>query len=244
MLQVDNLTKVYGTQKALDGVSFSVQAAQVAGLLGPNGAGKSTLMKIVCGYLAPTSGTAFVCGLDVREHSLETRAMIGYLPEHNPLYLDMYVREYLDFVGKIHMPAEKVARCREEVIARTGLGAEACKKIKALSKGYRQRVGLAQALIHDPAVLILDEPTSGVDVLTRKEFWNHLNALSKIGVTILITTHFMDEAEYCHRISLFYQGKAIAIGSPVELKKRANAATLNEAFINLVHGSEGVGNVD
>ncbi len=228
MLQVDNLTKVYGTQKALDGVSFSVQAAQVAGLLGPNGAGKSTLMKIVCGYLAPTSGTAFVCGLDVREHSLETRAMIGYLPEHNPLYLDMYVREYLDFVGKIHMPAEKVARCREEVIARTGLGAEACKKIKALSKGYRQRVGLAQALIHDPAVLILDEPTSGLDPNQLEEIRSLIREIGR-QKTVVLSTHIMQEAEaVCDRVLLLDKGRIAADAPTKELMRGLHGQVLVE----------------
>ena len=217
MLQVDNLTKVYGRQKALDGVTFSVQDAQVAGLLGPNGAGKSTLMKIVCGYLAPTAGTAKVCGLDVREHSLEARARIGYLPEHNPLYLDMYVREYLDFAGRIYMPAKEVARRREEVLERTGLAPESDKKIKALSKGYRQRLGLAQALIHDPDVLILDEPTSGLDPNQLEEVRMLIREIGR-QKTVILSTHIMQEAEaVCDRVLLLDHGRLVADSSTREL---------------------------
>lgn len=217
-LQVDNLTKVYGIQKALDGVTFSVKDAQVAGLLGPNGAGKSTLMKIVCGYMAPTEGTAKVCGLDVREHSLETRAKIGYLPEHNPLYLDMYVREYLDFVGRIYMPAKEVGRRREEVLEQTGLVPEAHKKIKALSKGYRQRLGLAQALIHDPEVLILDEPTSGLDPNQLEEVRALIRDIGR-RKTVILSTHIMQEAEaVCDRVLLLDHGRLVADSPTKDLR--------------------------
>lgn len=217
-LQVDNLTKVYGIQKALDGVTFSVKDAQVAGLLGPNGAGKSTLMKIVCGYMAPTAGTAKVCGLDVREHSLETRAKIGYLPEHNPLYLDMYVREYLDFVGRIYMPAREVGRRREEVLEQTGLVPEAHKKIKALSKGYRQRLGLAQALIHDPEVLILDEPTSGLDPNQLEEVRALIRDIGR-RKTVILSTHIMQEAEaVCDRVLLLDHGRLVADSPTKDLR--------------------------
>lgn len=217
-LQVDNLTKVYGIQKALDGVTFSVKDAQVAGLLGPNGAGKSTLMKIVCGYMAPTTGTAKVCGLDVREHSLETRAKIGYLPEHNPLYLDMYVREYLDFVGRIYMPAKEVGRRREEVLEQTGLVPEAHKKIKALSKGYRQRLGLAQALIHDPEVLILDEPTSGLDPNQLEEVRALIRDIGR-RKTVILSTHIMQEAEaVCDRVLLLDHGRLVADSPTKDLR--------------------------
>lgn len=217
-LQVDNLTKVYGIQKALDGVTFSVKDAQVAGLLGPNGAGKSTLMKIVCGYMAPTAGTAKVCGLDVREHSLETRAKIGYLPEHNPLYLDMYVREYLNFVGRIYMPAKEVGRRREEVLEQTGLVPEAHKKIKALSKGYRQRLGLAQALIHDPEVLILDEPTSGLDPNQLEEVRALIRDIGR-RKTVILSTHIMQEAEaVCDRVLLLDHGRLVADSPTKDLR--------------------------
>ena len=226
MLEVDSLTKAYGSQKALDSVSFLVQDAQVAGLLGPNGAGKSTLMKIVCGYLAPTSGTAKICGLDVKEHSMETRARIGYLPEHNPLYLDMYVREYLDFVGRIYMDAAKVAKRREEVVEQTGLGPEAHKKIKALSKGYRQRLGLAQALIHDPEVLVLDEPTSGLDPNQLEDVRALIRAIGQ-QKTEMLSTHIMQEAQaVCNRVFLLDHGRLVADAPTQDLMRRLHGQVL------------------
>jgi ABC-2 type transport system ATP-binding protein len=159
---VSGLTKIYGEQRALDGVSFEVKPGDVLGFLGPNGAGKSTTMKILAGYIPPSGGTASVSGFDVETQSMEVRKRIGYLPENNPLYLEMYVKEFLLFAGKLN----KVKNCRsrvKEMIRLTGLEPEQRKKIGALSKGYRQRVGLAQALLHDPQVLIMDEPTSGLD---------------------------------------------------------------------------------
>jgi ABC-2 type transport system ATP-binding protein len=159
---VNNLTKVYGEQKAIDHISFEVHKGEVMGFLGPNGAGKTTTMKILTCFMPQTSGDATVCGFDTKKDSIEIRKRIGYLPEHNPLYKDMYVREYLTFMAGVHKldnPMEKVA----SIIERTGLGPEQKKLIGALSKGYRQRVGLAQAMIHNPEVLILDEPTSGLD---------------------------------------------------------------------------------
>ena len=162
-ITVDKITKIYGTQKALDSVSISINPGEIVGLLGPNGAGKSTLMKILTCFIPPTSGEASVCGFDVLEQSIEVRRKVGYLPENNPLYLDLYVKEFLAFVAGTHQLKGSVRSRVDEMVALTGLGSEQHKKIAALSKGYRQRVGLAQALIHDPEVLILDEPTSGLD---------------------------------------------------------------------------------
>lgn len=209
-LLVENLSKVYAGQKALDSVSFSIDGPQVAGLLGPNGAGKSTLMKIACCYLAPSSGRVEVCGFDTVGDSLEARSRIGYLPEHNPLYLDMYVKEYLDFVGEIYKGKGNVAARRDEVIERVGLGPESRKKIGALSKGYRQRLGIAQALIHDPDVLVLDEPTSGLDPNQLEE----IRALVRdIGTRkiVIFSTHIMQEAQaVCGRVLLLDKGKLVA----------------------------------
>ncbi|MCB0764221.1 MAG: ATP-binding cassette domain-containing protein, partial [Flavobacteriales bacterium] len=157
-ISVHGITKDYGTQHALLDASFEIGAGEVVGLLGPNGAGKSTMMKILTCFIPPTSGTASVCGLDIRKESLEVRRNVGYLPEHNPLYLDLYVREYLDMVARIHGLSDRAGRVKE-MIGLVGLEREVHKRIGALSKGYRQRVGLAQAMIHDPKVLILDEPT-------------------------------------------------------------------------------------
>lgn len=215
LLQVEKISKFYGAQKALDEVSFCVQDAQVVGLLGPNGAGKSTLMKIICCYLPPDSGSVSVCGMDTLKHSLQVRRRIGYLSEHNPLYPDMYVREYLDFIGGIHLDARKVAERREEVIALTGLGREAHKKAGQLSKGYRQRLGLAAAIIHEPDVLILDEPTSGLDPNQLEEIRALVREIGKQKI-VLFSTHIMQEVQaVCKRVLLLNQGR-LAADAPIE----------------------------
>ena len=161
-IKVDYITKIYGEQRALDNISFEVQTGEIVGFLGPNGAGKSTMMKILTCFIPPSAGKAEVNGFDVMEQSLDVRRSVGYLPEHNPLYLDMYVKEYLGFIAGLHK-LHNIPKRVDEMIGITGLGVEQHKRIGALSKGYRQRVGLAQALIHDPQVLILDEPTTGLD---------------------------------------------------------------------------------
>lgn len=219
IIQADKLTKVYGTQKALDAVSFTVEKPQVVGLLGPNGAGKSTLMKILCCYLPATSGSIRVDGLDPRKDSLQIRARIGYLPEHNPLYGDMYVREYLDFVGEIYMERAKVVSRREEVIRRVGFGQEADKKIRELSKGYRQRLGLAQALIHDPGILVLDEPTSGLDPNQLEDVRALIREIGK-EKTVFLSTHIMQEAEaVCERVLLLDRGVLVADAATADLMR-------------------------
>ncbi|MDR1406043.1 MAG: ATP-binding cassette domain-containing protein [Prevotellaceae bacterium] len=210
MIKIDNITKMYGTQKALDGVSFSVARGEVLGLLGPNGAGKSTLMKILTGYLSPTAGTATVNGFDVSRQSLEARRLIGYLPEHNPLYPDLYVREYLRFMGSLHRLGRRLNRRIDEVIESVGITAEQHKKIGHLSKGYRQRVGLAQALLHEPPVLILDEPATGLDPNQIIEIRRLISDLGRERV-VLFSTHIMQEvAAVCHRIVIMDQGKTVA----------------------------------
>jgi len=202
---VKNITKTYGSQKAVNDVSFEVKQGEIVGLLGPNGAGKSTLMKIITCYKLPTSGSVSVCGFDIIEDAQAIKKRIGYLPENNPLYLDMYVKESLGFVARIYKKKNIKARI-EEVIALTGLEKEKHKKIAALSKGYRQRVGLAQALIHDPEVLILDEPTSGLD---RNQLVDIRNLIKDIGKskTVLFSTHIMQEAEaICNRVIIIDKG--------------------------------------
>ena len=208
-IEIKNLTKYYGTQKALDNVSFSVGSGTVVGFLGPNGAGKSTLMKIVTGLLSPTSGTVLVEGLDVAENINQIKKIIGYLPENNPLYLDMYVKEYLQYTANIYhlSNTDKVV---DEVIGRTGLEAECRKKIGALSKGYKQRVGLAQAIIHNPQVLILDEPTTGLDPNQIVEIRNLILELGR-EKTILLSTHIMQEVQaICHQMAILDHGVLVA----------------------------------
>ena len=162
-IKVQNITKLYGSQKALDDVSFEINSGEIVGFLGPNGAGKSTMMKIMTGFIPPSQGDVFINGKSILENSLEVRKIVGYLPEHNPLYLEMYVKEYLQFMASIHLPKKQLKSRVKEIIELTGLTVEQNKKLGSLSKGYRQRAGLAQALIHDPEVLILDEPTTGLD---------------------------------------------------------------------------------
>ncbi|MFO7998590.1 MAG: gliding motility-associated ABC transporter ATP-binding subunit GldA [Bacteroidales bacterium] len=209
-VEISNVTRSFGQQKALDGVSFSVGRGEVVGLLGPNGAGKSTLMKIIACFIPQDSGEVSVCGFDVVARSLDVRRMLGYLPEHNPLYHEMYVREYLSFVGGLYRLGRNTARRVDEMIEQTGLGQEAKKKIGALSKGYRQRVGLAQALIHDPEVLILDEPTSGLDPNQLAEIRQLIKEIGK-AKTVVLSTHIMQEVEaICDRVVILHKGRIVA----------------------------------
>lgn len=209
-IQVKDLTKIYGQQKALDQISFEIKTGEIVGFVGPNGAGKSTTMKILTGFIPPSSGEAKINDLDLIEKSLEIRKHIGYLPENNPLYLDMYVKEYLEFVAGIYKLGKKTKSRIEEIIEQTGLSIEQKKKIGALSKGYRQRVGLAQALIHDPAILILDEPTSGLDPNQIIEIRNLISTVGK-EKTVMLSTHIMQEVEaICDRIIIINKGKIVA----------------------------------
>ncbi|MBO7200988.1 MAG: gliding motility-associated ABC transporter ATP-binding subunit GldA [Bacteroidales bacterium] len=209
-ITVENITKIYGSQKALDQVSFSINEGEIVGLLGPNGAGKSTLMKIITCFIPPTSGNVEVYGNNIFDNPLAIRQNIGYLPEHNPLYLEMYVREFLEFVAGIYNLGKQTKQRVEEIIELTGLTKEANKKIGQLSKGYRQRVGIAQALIHDPKVLILDEPTTGLDPNQLEEI---RQLIKKVGQTkiVMLSTHIMQEVEaICSRVIIINSGKIVA----------------------------------
>lgn len=209
-IQVNELTKIYGTQKAIDSISFEIKTGEIVGFVGPNGAGKSTTMKILTGFIPPSSGNAKINDLDIIEHSLEIRKHIGYLPENNPLYLDMYVKEYLEFVAGIYKLGKNTKPQIQKIIEQTGLTIEQKKKIGALSKGYRQRVGLAQALIHNPSILILDEPTSGLDPNQIIEIRNLISDLGK-EKTVMLSTHIMQEVEaICDRIIILNKGKIVA----------------------------------
>ena len=231
-IQVNNLSKKYGQQLALDSISFSIPSGEVVGFLGPNGAGKSTTMKILTGYIPASSGDASICGLDLAERSLEVRKLVGYLPEHNPLYLDMYISEYLLFAAGI-AGGKNTKKALEMVIELTQLGPERNKKIGQLSKGYRQRVGLAQALIHDPKVLILDEPTSGLDPNQVVEIRNVIKNLGS-EKTVLLSTHIMQEVEaMCNRVILINKGKIIADNTLEGLKETAPSDSLETIFRNL-----------
>ncbi len=210
-LNIQHLTKVYGQQHAVDDISFQIEEGEIVGFLGPNGAGKSTTMKIATTFIAPTRGNVVVGGFDVLENPLAVRSITGYLPEHNPLYLDMYVHEYLAFVAKLNGLNGSTLKNRVgEMVELCGLTVEQNKKIETLSKGYRQRVGLAQALIHDPKVLILDEPTSGLDPNQLVEIRNLIKHVSK-NKTVLFSTHIMQEVQaLCSRVIVINRGKIVA----------------------------------
>ncbi|RLD45369.1 MAG: gliding motility-associated ABC transporter ATP-binding subunit GldA [Bacteroidetes bacterium] len=220
-IEAQNISKYYGKQKALSNINLTIKKGEVVGLLGPNGAGKSTLMKILTSFLPPTSGTALINGVDVQEASLDIRKLIGYLPENNPLYTDMYVKEYLRFVFDIYKNPGNPNQAVDRLIDLTGLQSEYKKKIGALSKGYRQRVGLAQALIHDPEILIFDEPTSGLDP-------NQLIGIRKIITdlgkekTVILSTHIMQEVEaVCDRVIIIDKGRIVADDATINLFKMA-----------------------
>lgn len=219
---VTNITKNYGEQKALDDVSFTIEPGNIVGLLGPNGAGKSTMMKILTGFIPASSGTATINGMDVLDNSIEVRRLVGYLPENNPLYHEMYVKEYLEFVAGIYHLKNKKARV-DEMIELTGIAPEYRKRIGALSKGYRQRVGLAQALIHNPEILILDEPTSGLDPNQLLEI---RQLIQQIGSrkTVMLSTHIMQEVtQLCQRVIIINNGKIVADDTTANLQNPEKA---------------------
>lgn len=225
-IEVSGLGKNYGTQIAVDQLSFVLNKGEIVGFLGPNGAGKSTTMKMITGYLTPDSGLAKVCGIDVSIDPMEAKRKIGYLPEANPLYHEMYVREYLDFIAGVHGIVDK-KKAIESVIQLTGLSPESTKKIGQLSKGYKQRVGLAAALIHDPEVLVLDEPTSGLDPNQIVEIRNVIKAQGS-NKTVLFSSHILQEVTaICDRVIIIHKGKMVA----------------NDTLANLQSGGQSLENV-
>tara|TARA_B110000285_G_scaffold92758_1_gene106151 strand:+ start:2811 stop:3710 length:900 start_codon:yes stop_codon:yes gene_type:complete len=247
-IEVKNLFKYYGSQAAVKDISFKVNSGEIVGFLGPNGAGKSTTMKVITGFISASGGEVKVCGLPVSSDSLLTRKLIGYLPENNPLYLDMYVKEYLTFVGKIY----KVENLKErvaEMIKKVGLEVEQNKKIGQLSKGYRQRVGLAQAIIHDPDVLILDEPTSGLDPNQLVEIRELIKSIGR-EKTVMLSTHIMQEVEaICDRIVIINKGEIVADDKAADLQLVGSKLTVYAEFEGTVSKSllkkiPGVGKVE
>jgi ABC-2 type transport system ATP-binding protein len=228
-IEVKNITKLYGEQKALNNVSFNVGSNEIVGFLGPNGAGKSTMMKIITCYIPPTEGTVSVCGFDTNEQSIEVRKQIGYLPEHNPLYLDMYVKEFLEFTGNLYNIKNTKERVKE-MIEMTGLQIEQNKKIGALSKGYRQRVGLAQAMIHDPKVLIMDEPTTGLDPNQLEDIRALIIKLGK-EKTVMLSTHIMQEVEaMCDRVIIINKGEIVANDQTQTLQQNTTKQLITVEF--------------
>lgn len=228
-IEVKNLFKYYDDQAAVKDISFTAKSGEILGFLGPNGAGKSTTMKIITGYISASSGEVSVCGMPVNVETMNTRQIIGYLPEHNPLYLDMYVKEYLTFVGKIYKVSDVNDRV-SDMIKKVGLEVEQKKKIGALSKGYRQRVGLAQAIIHDPKVLILDEPTSGLDPNQLVEIRELIKSIGK-EKTVMLSTHIMQEVEaICDRVIIINNGELVADNSVSDLDGKNKTHTVYVEF--------------
>jgi ABC-2 type transport system ATP-binding protein len=253
-IQVEAVTKRYGSQKALDGVSFTIKPGEVAGFIGPNGAGKSTMMKIITGFLPPDEGEVMVGGMNAKSESMNIRRKLGYLPESNPLYEEMYVREYLRYVGGIYKLGRSLQGHVDEIIRSTGLSSEKHKKIGALSKGYKQRVGLAQALIHKPDILILDEPTSGLDPNQIIEIRNLIHETGK-EKTVLLSTHIMQEVEaICDRVIIINKGKIVADDRAEEIYRNSDvtrqtiliefSSLAKEADIRSIEGVRKVASLD
>jgi len=224
-VKVNNLSKIYGEQRAVNNITFEAKKGEILGFLGPNGAGKTTTMKILTGFIPQSEGTAEVCGFDTETESMEVRRRIGYLPEHNPLYKDMYVREYLDFVAGLHGIKNKKSRVAE-MVEMTGLTREQNKPIGALSKGYRQRVGLSQALMHDPEVLILDEPTSGLDPNQLVEIRSLIKQIGEQR-TVIFSTHIMQEVQaLCDRVLIINKGNLVADDTIDTLQQRVTGESV------------------
>ena len=239
-VEAKDLTKKFGTFTAVNNITFSARRGEIFGLLGPNGAGKSTTFRMLCGLLKPSSGTARVTGLDLQAASSEARARIGYMAQKFSLYGDITVRQNLDFFSGVYGLFGKARTgAVQAIIEIFALGSYLDRPAGELPPGFKQRLALGCAVMHDPPVLFLDEPTSGVDPITRREFWSHINGLIERGVTVMVTTHFMDEAEYCDRIGLIYRGQIIATGSPDDLKESVRSEeqpepTMEDAFIALI----------
>jgi ABC-2 type transport system ATP-binding protein len=245
-IAVKDLIKIYGEQKAINQISFQIPKGQIVGFLGPNGAGKSTTMKILTGFIPQSSGSAFICDIDVKENPIEVKKRVGYLPESNPLYKEMYVKEYLHFAAKVHQISNPMQRVRE-MIAMTGLEIEQNKK---LSKGYKQRVGIAQAMIHNPEVLILDEPTSGLDPNQLVEIRNLIKSIGN-EKTVLLSTHIMQEVEaMCERVIIINQGEIVADDNTNALKSNIQKTIVvavefkEEVNKNLLNNLLGVAKVE
>jgi ABC-2 type transport system ATP-binding protein len=240
VIEVANLTKRFGSFTAVDNISLKIQPGEIFGLLGPNGAGKSTTFRMMCGLLKPTSGTAFVNGVDLLTAASQARARIGYMAQKFSLYGNLSVKENLDFFSGIYNLQNKERQEAIDLMIDIFDFKEYVEEnAEILPLGFKQRLALACSVMHHPDILFLDEPTSGVDPITRREFWNHINGMVEKGVTIMVTTHFMDEAEYCDRIALIYQSKMITLGTPDTLKascatKENPTPTLEDAFIELI----------
>lgn len=236
-VEIENLVKTFGTFVAVDNVSLNVRRGEIFGFLGPNGAGKSTTIRILCGLLRPTSGRATVGGFDVYTQAEDVRQTIGYMSQRFSLYDDLRVGENIAFFSGIYgVPAEQRERKRREILEMAGLEEREETMTGLLPGGWKQRLALGCAIVHEPPILFLDEPTSGVDPIARRGFWDLIYGLSARGQTVFVTTHYMDEAEYCHRLALMYRGRIIAEGTPALL--RGTAASMEDVFVSRIEEEE------
>ena len=235
MVTLRNLVRRFGDFVAVDNVTLDVAKGEVFGFLGPNGAGKSTTIRILCGLIAPTSGTAKVAGFEVGPQSEQIRRNIGYMSQKFSLYDDLTVEENIDFFGGLYgVEGERLQRRKQYVLEMAGLEGKRNELTAMLAGGWKQRLALGCAILHEPPVLFLDEPTSGVDPIARRQFWDLIYGLSEAGSTIFVTTHYMEEAEYCNRLALMYKGRVIALGTPAELKRERGLDTMEAVFIESI----------
>jgi ABC-2 type transport system ATP-binding protein len=234
-IRTKGLTRTFGTFTAVDHITFDVRVGEVFGFLGANGAGKTTAMRMLTGLLTPSSGEAWVAGHDVYRESEQIKRDIGYMSQRFSLYDDLTVRENIRLYGGIYDLSRQQIRDRTgRILSRLGLAHTAHDPVGALPLGWKQKLAFSVALLHEPSIVFLDEPTSGVDPITRRQFWEQIYEAAHAGTTVLVTTHYMDEAEYCDRISIMVSGRIAALGSPAELKRDAGASSIDEVFVRLV----------
>lgn len=240
IIAVDGLTRRFGSFTAVDAVSFDVMPGEILGFLGANGAGKTTAIRMLTGLLAPTEGTASVSGYDVYTQSEQIKRTIGYMSQRFSLYESLTVRENIQFYGGIYgLSKKEIGNRTERLVGRLGLGHALNTRIRDLPLGWRQKLAFSVAVLHEPTVVFLDEPTGGVDPVTRRQFWGLMYEQAEQGVTVFVTTHYMDEAEYCDRVSIMVDGRIEAIGTPRELKTAYGADSVDEVFVRLARGGEG-----
>lgn len=237
-LKADRLTKRFGGFTAVDRISFEVARGEIFGFLGANGAGKTTAMRMLCGLSAPTSGDATVAGFDVYRQAEQIKRHIGYMSQKFSLYEDLTVQENLEFFGGIYgMGKQDIRRKSRRLVEELGLGGEASRLVAALPLGWKQKLAFSVAVFHRPRIVFLDEPTGGVDPVARRQFWNLIYQAADEGITVFVTTHYMDEAAYCNRVSIMVDGRIAAIGSPGELKERFESQSMDEVFYHIARGA-------